>query len=312
MLSRVADAIFWMSRYMERTKMETTLLYSNYVAIQDNAIDDNWRFILEYYGDKAHIDAKKQPVWLTSESLIHMISDKNNPSSIINNIMYARENARSVQDHITKELWQTLNNYYHIVRDDKTMHQLQSGDPVEVMDTIHAQCYLFYGTLDNTMDRGPGYFFMNVGKHLERSLQSIQVLMIKIKEVKYNLSDEGDLTSFRYVLYALSGYELYGKTYRGEISSVNIVNYVLYNPVFTHSVFYSLDRVKSNFASLKEESTSMAYAQIEFEIGRLMSNFTYNKPDLNDGKKLYAHLEELNQNINNLSMLFSKLYFGQN
>ncbi len=56
----------------------------------------------------------------------------------------------------------------------------------------------------------------------------------------------------------------------------------------------------------------MAYAQIEFEIGRLMSNFTYNKPDLNDGKKLYAHLEELNQNINNLSMLFSKLYFGQN
>lgn len=311
MLSRVADAIFWMSRYMERTKMETTLLYSNYVAIQDNAIDENWRFILEYYGDKELVSNQKNQVWLTADSLSHLISDKNNPLSIVNNIMYARENARSIQDHITKELWQTLNNYYHMVRDEKMKDQIFKGDPVEVMDVIHAQCYLFYGTLDSTMDRGPGYYFMNVGKHLERALQTIQVLLIKIKEGNYNLVDETELVSFRYLLYALSGYELYGKTYRGAISATNIIDYTLFNPIFTHSVFYSLDRIKHNFKLLKQESTPAAFSQMEFEIGKLISNFTYNKPDIKDGKKLYLYLEELHQNIVNISNLFSKNYFGQ-
>lgn len=312
MLSRVADAIFWMSRYMERTKMETTLLYSNYVAIQDNAIEENWRFILEHYGDTEMLMSQKKSVWLTAESLSHLIIEKNNPSSIVNNIMYARENARSIQDHITKELWQTLNNYYHIVRNEKLKEQIYHGDPVEVMDVIHAQCYLFYGTLDSTMDRGPGYYFMNVGKHLERALQSIQVLQIKIKEVNYNLLDENELVSFRYLLYALSGYELYGKTYRGEISASNIINYTLFNPIFTHSVFYSLDRIKHNFIMLKEQSTPRSFAEMEFEIGKLISHFTYNQPDIKDGKKLYLYLEDLHQNVVNISTLFSKHYFGQN
>lgn len=311
MLSRVADAIFWMSRYMERTKMETTLLYSNYVAIQDNAIDENWKFIMEYYSNKELQDDHKKEAWLTAESLSYLIVDKNNPSSIVNNIMYARENARSIQDHITKELWQTLNNYYHIVRDEKMKEQILSGDPVEVMDVIHAQCYLFYGTLDSTMDRGPGYYFMNVGKHLERALQTIQVLLIKIKEVKYNLMDETELVSFRYLLYALSGYELYGKTYRGAISATNIIDYTLFNPIFTHSVSYSLDRIKHNFLMLKSVSTPVAFSQMEFEIGKLISNFTYNQPEIKDGKKMCLYLEELHQNILNISTLFSKHYFGQ-
>ena len=103
MLSRVADTIFWMSRYMERSKMETTLLYSNYVAIQDNAIDDNWRFILDHYGNKTFLKPNKNHIYHTSESLIHLISDRNNQSSIVNNITLARENARSIQDHITKK-----------------------------------------------------------------------------------------------------------------------------------------------------------------------------------------------------------------
>ena len=63
MLSRVADTIFWMSRYMERSKMETTLLYSNYVAIQDNAIDDNWRFILDHYGNKTFLKPNKNHIY---------------------------------------------------------------------------------------------------------------------------------------------------------------------------------------------------------------------------------------------------------
>jgi len=309
MLSRVADAIYWMSRYMERTKAQTTLLSSNYTAIQDNAIDRNWGLILEQFGQKDFINNNETDFWLSADSLIHLILEKNNPSSVLNNVMYARENARSIQDHITKELWQTLNNFYHLVRDEKNDYLIRYQDPIEVMDLIHQQCYLFYGTLDNTMDRGAGYYFMNVGKHLERAMQSLSILSIKLREINFDIQEK-ETTSFRYVLQALSGFEFYGKTYRGAFSPQNIINFVMFDPLFTHSVMYSLERVHKNFESLKEESTPSAYSLIDYEIGKLISNFTYSNPDLNDGKKLNDYILALQVQINNISELFSKHYFG--
>jgi len=310
MLSRVADAIFWMSRYMERTKMETTLLSTNYVAIQDNAIDNNWKLILDHYGDKQYIRSKNNGVWKSSDTLLHLITDKNNPSSIANSVTYARENARSIQDNITIELWQTLNNFYHSVRNEANENKIQFEDPMDVMDSIHRQCYMYYGTIDNTIDRGEGYYFMNVGKHLERAIQSIEVLILKLKEINFDLNDDANILSFRYVLYALCGYELYGKTYRGAISNSNIIQHVLFNPIFAHSVLFSLNRIKDNFLYLKDASTAEAYAEIDFEIGRLISNFTYSKPELNDGNRLFLYLEDLKNQIIHLSNHFSKLYFG--
>lgn len=306
MLSRVADSIFWMSRYMERTKAETTLLSSNFVAIQDNAIIGNWHLILEEYGIKKFIETNQIN---SKNSLIHLILDKNNPSSLSNNVMYGRENARSIQDHITKELWQSLNSFYHFIKSDKNEYLIKYEDPLELMDSINNYCYNFYGVLDNTMDRGAGYYFMNVGKHLERAIQSLIILSIKLKEIDYKFSDNGGI-SFRYVLQALSGMEFFGKTYRGEVSSQNIIHFVLFNPLFSHSVMYSLDRVHNNFKNLKEYSTYETFSIIDYEIGKLISNFTYSNPDLNDAKNLYIYIENLKSQINNLSSLFSKLYFG--
>ena len=88
MLSRVADSIFWMSRYMERTKSEIKLLQTNYVALQDNAIKDNWKFIVEQYGSKDVLKNNDFKNWSYSDALIYLITDKDNPSSIINNIFY--------------------------------------------------------------------------------------------------------------------------------------------------------------------------------------------------------------------------------
>jgi uncharacterized alpha-E superfamily protein len=306
MLSRVADSIFWMSRYMERTKAETTLLSSNFIAIQDNAIILNWHLILEEYGSKKFIETNDIN---SKNSLIHLILDKNNPSSLSNNVMYGRENARSIQDHITKELWQSLNSFYHFIRSDKNEYLINYEDPLELMDSINNYCYNFYGVLDNTMDRGASYYFMNVGKHLERAIQSLIILSIKLKEIDYKFSDNESI-SFRYVLQALSGMEFFGKTYRGEVSSQNIIHFVLFNPLFSHSVMYSLERVHNNFKNLKEYSTLETFSTIDYEIGKLISNFTYSNPDLNDAKNLYIYIENLKNQINNLSLLFSKLYFG--
>jgi uncharacterized alpha-E superfamily protein len=311
MLSRVADNIFWMSRYMERVKMLNKLLITNYNAMQDNAIHDNWKFILEAYGDKANLKNRRMYNIPTADVLQHLITEKNNPSSIANCIMLARENARSTQDHLTKEVWQSLNTCYHIVRKEEFQLQITHGDPIEAMDIIETKSYMYYGTLISTMDRGASYRFMRIGHYIERALQTLQILSIKLKEIDYKIYDENEVFSFRYLLYALSGYEFYGKTYRGELKTINIINFSLFNNSFTNSVFYCLNGIKVELNKLKDETTVQAYSEIEYEIGRILSNFVYNKPNWNDGRRLHIYLEELNMEISNISILFSKLYFGQ-
>jgi len=97
-----------------------------------------------------------------------MITGKDNPNSIINIITLARENARSVQDHLTKDLWQCLNEYYHLVHDKRLISSLKKGDPVSVLDELIKQVMLYYGIGEVTMERGEGRSFMNIGKYLER------------------------------------------------------------------------------------------------------------------------------------------------
>src|SRR5690606_38481271 len=113
MLSRVADSLYWMSRYMERTDGLIRMLRINYVSSQD------------------------LPVQLAGANslatLLEMISNKENPHSIINNIFRARENARSGQDHITKELWQCLNEFYHYIRNENLDELLRKEDPISIL-----------------------------------------------------------------------------------------------------------------------------------------------------------------------------------
>ena len=116
MLSRVAESIFWMARYVERTNGMLRLVRTSYVSSQDEIVDFDWQYILRNYSNQPESTIKE----LTSSNqvLAHLILDKENSNSVINNITHARENARAVQDHITKEVWQCLNEFYHLVRSE--------------------------------------------------------------------------------------------------------------------------------------------------------------------------------------------------
>lgn len=112
------------------------------------------------------------------------------------------------------------------------------------------------------------------------------------------------MNSFRYLLYSLSGYELYNKTYRGELTLQNIIHYVLFNPIFTNSVYYALNRIKTRLERIREDSTAEAFNTVQFEVGKILSKFQYSKPDLQDGRKLLLYLEDIEKDISYLSIYF--------
>src|ERR1700726_3871026 len=147
MLSRVADSLYWMSRYMERTDGILRMLRINYASSQDDLQNFSWKPVLSIF---TYLDPDRAATMANQSRAVlqYMVTDRENSNSVLNIITHARENARSVQDHITKELWQCLNDFYHTIRDERLVQSLNREDPVTILDKLIKQGLLYYGTMD--------------------------------------------------------------------------------------------------------------------------------------------------------------------
>ncbi|MFN8291792.1 MAG: alpha-E domain-containing protein [Chitinophagaceae bacterium] len=309
MLSRVADSVFWMARYMERTNGMLRILRTNYISSQDEVKDFNWETLLRNYSD-----APPEEIQMIGNHSVkvlqHLLLDKNNGSSVINNITRARENARAVQDHITKEVWQCLNDYYHLIRSRQIQLQAESGDPVTAMDALIHHGLLYHGTVDITMARGEGFTYLNLGKFLERAILSTDMLNIKLTELNYDLQHKVEVTALRYLLYSLSGYELYLKTHRGNFQVEPVLQQIIYNENFPHSVSYCLKQLFRYFERLETESLPESYKELEFLIGRIMNKVKYSDVRPSDSEGLKNFLQQVRQELLGIAAAFNQYYFG--
>ena len=309
MLSRVAYNIFWMSRYIERTNGMLRLLRTNYISSQDEVNNFSWRSVLRLYSDVS--PAQTEMIEMQSSRVLdHLVLDFNNTSSVCNNIYKARENARAVQDHISKEVWQCLNDYHHLVRDSVIHNQIKYGDPVTAFDNLIRHGMLYYGTVDTTMARGEGFNYLHVGRFLERAILSIDMLNARLTELGYNLQQPIEAPALRYLLYSLSGYELYLKTYRGKMATSSVVEQILYNPNFSHSVLYCLQQLTRFFERLQGESLPENYREVEFQIGKSRNNIRYSNMQEADSITLKSFLEKTRNEIFTIDTAFNKYYFG--
>ena len=309
MLSRVADSVFWMARYMERTNGMLRILRTNYISSQDEVKDFNWHTLLRNYSDAGA--EEMEAIGNNSVRVLeHLLLDKNNGGSVINNITRARENGRAVQDHITKEVWQCLNDYHHLIRDKHIYTQVKSGDPVTALDSLIYQGMLYHGTVDITMARGEGFNYLNAGKFLERAILSADMLNIKLTELGYKLEAPVELPALRYLLYSLSGYELYLKTHRGNLQADFVIQQIVYNEQFPHSIAYCLKQLFRYFERLEAESLPENYKQLEFLIGRAMNNVKYSIINTSDGEGLKHFLQQTRNELIGIAAAFNQFYFG--
>lgn len=305
MLSRVAENIFWMSRYIERTNIQLRILRTYYIASQDGVPFVKWDEVF-----KNHNQGKPAEKSMSANEVLNFILfDKDNESSVVNNIFRARENARSAQDHITKELWQCLNDYYHFIKDKNLQKQLYQGDPVSVLDRLITQCMLYYGIVDISMFRSEGFNYLNTGKYLERLLQSIESLNVQISRTNGEIKDSVDVVSWRYFLVSISGYEHYLKSHSGTVSPALIFKQVLYEMHFPHSIAYSIAQLDRYAKRLKPESLEESYEKLEFSIGKAAAILKYNSPG-SDADAQLALLNSIENNLLNVVQVFNEYYFG--
>lgn len=309
MLSRVADSLYWMSRYMERTDSILRILKINYASSQDTPDDFSWRPVLRIFGNLED-EAMTEMGENGRKVLQFMVLDREDPNSVFNMVTQARENARGVQDHITVELWTCLNEFYHVVRDDRLIYALQHGDPITVLDSLIRECMLYFGVTDITMFRGEGLCFMNVGKYIERAIQSAEILDIKLNNLSYDLDRPTDTAYWKYLLMSISGYSLYLKQYQSGFEARNIIDQILFNVNFPRSVLYSLNHLHRYFERLRSDKNVEGFNKVHFSIGKLKSKVQYSNVQSVSHIGLHDYLTEITAEIDDIGNSLNQYYFA--
>lgn len=309
MLSRVADSLYWMSRYMERCDGMLRMLKINYASSQDDMQEFSWQPVLKlctYLSEEEAAALAKK----SREVLLYVVTGKENSNSVLTIVTSARENGRSVQDHITKEMWQCLNEFYHMIREEKVAHWLTKEDPVTILDALLKQCLLYFGTTDVTMSRGESHAFINIGKFLERAVQTADILDVKFSAVNNQSDKAADVAYWKYLLLSISGYELYLKTYRSGLEAKNVVEQSVLNENFPRSVMYSVKNLHQYFDRLKNERNYSSFNEISFMIGKLESKIKFSTTQTIVEEGLSAFLQDIKRDLLFIGSTLNKNYFA--
>lgn len=248
MLSRVANLIYWIARYLERAENTARIVEVNAQLVLDlqarQAADDPraWEPLVfvtgsdekfhELYGEKA-----------TERAVVEfMLFDKRNPSSVLSCIAFARENARCIRDQLSAELWEAINTFYLRLKDDDFTRYAQLG-AADYLAWIKCQTQLFHGVADAMIPRNVGWWFYDLGRHLERADNITRIIDIKYFMILPGLQAVGsalDMVQWASVLRSCSGFEAFRRARRGDLDLVRVVDYLIRDEAFPRSVLYSI------------------------------------------------------------------------
>ena len=311
MLSRVADGMFWLDQYMERTDGMMLTLNTFYILSFDKEIDDNQGFkpLLEYYTDLPK-EKIKEVQHDTAFILKYIICDSQNNNSVKNLVNKARENARGSQDKITKELWEHINSLYHYINSPELPKKLETSGALKIVTKLNKEFLLYNGILQVTMPRGSGWCFSGIGKHIERCLQTISLTQTYFAPIGYNLEGDEDLLYWRRLLLSLSGYEMYLKSYSNIPHNRKVVQQVIFNKDFAHSVIYTLELISTHLNYLFKDNTLNEARTLSNQFGRLKSYVEYTDYHNLSNQQLEEVLNHTKEQLNQFSTDFSKLFFS--
>ncbi|MDN3678386.1 alpha-E domain-containing protein [Flavobacterium paronense] len=311
MLSRVAEGMFWLDRYMERTDGMLLTLNTFYILSFDKEMNDSlgYKPLLDYYTDLS--PEKINAVQYDANFVLkYIICDNQNHNSVKNLVIKARENARGSQDKITKELWEHINSLYHFMNSPDLPKQLESSDALKIVTKLNKDFLLYNGILQVTMPRGLGWCFSGIGKHIERCLQTISLTQAYFSTISYNLDGNEDLLYWRRLLLSLSGYEMYLKSYSNIPHNRKVVQQVIFNRDFAHSVIYTLDLIDTSLNYLFKDNTLSEARTLNNQFGRLKSYVEYTDYHNLSNHQLEEVLNNTKTQLNQFSFDFSKLFFS--
>ncbi len=313
MLSRVADSCFWLSRYIERAETTARLLDVNMqltLDFEDQATPQNhWQPVLATLEDQ-ELFAELFPVMSPDAVMEFVTFERKNPNGIFCCIANARENARTVREQISSEMWEQLNRTFLYLRDGPARADFQDS-PIEfyrrLVDILHA----FQGTTDATMSHGEGWDFLQAGKYLERADSTSRALDIKYHILLPSGERVGghvDITQWMAVLRSCSAMEAYLKSYVGHVSGSEVAEFLILNDEFPRSIRFCADRLDRALHRISGTETAHFSNEAERLAGLLRSglDFTTISDVFRDG--LHQYLDRTQLRLTEIAGAVMKAY----
>ncbi len=311
MLSRTADSLYWMNRYMERADGLLRTVRMGFIASYDINKEEpfSWESILTIFSNESE-ESCKALEYRANDVLHLLLENMNDYNSLKMMITRARENARGAQDHLTKEVWEAVNQMYHNVNNLDLWNTINNGDQITMLTKLSDNCLAYYGVTDITMPRSQGWNFMNLGRYTERCFQTLDIVGEKFKEMDYDLNDEQHIVHWRNMLLCLSGYELYLKAYRSGSHTENIIDMTFFNNEFPRSIIYSVHRVRHYLKIVLAENEHSNNAHILRVMGKLHATIAYT--DLQEIQKmgLKDFISTLREQLIEVSQLIGQSFFS--
>lgn len=283
MLSRVADSCFWLSRYIERAETIARVLDVNMQLMLDfedqsslSQANQHWQPILATLEDQELFGKLYSSI--TPEAVMDFVTfEKKNPNAILSCIGNARENARTVREQISSEMWEQLNRTYLYLREGQARADFNES-PIDfyrrLVDIFHA----FQGTTDATMTHGDGWDFLQLGKYLERADSTSRVLDIKYHILLPSGEQVGghvDITQWMAVLRSCSAMEAYLKANVGKVTGWQVAEFLVLHDEFPRSIRFCADHLDAALRRISNCDSGHFSNEAERLSGQLKSTLDY-------------------------------------
>ena len=313
MLSRVADSIYWMSRYVERAENVARFVGVNLQLMLDSPSgqDQQWAPLVATTGD--HDNFEKRYRAATQENVIRFLAfDPENPNSILSCLCAARENARSVREIISSEMWLQLNKFYLMVNDAANSGNGKAS-PYEFFNDVKDASHLFNGVTESTMTHGEAWHFgPMLGRMLERADKTSRILDVKYFILLRSVEDIGtpfDDIQWAAVLRSASAFEMYRKRH-GRISPKRVVEFLLLDREFPRAVQFCLLAARESLHAISGTPPGTFRHTPERLLGQLCSDLSYASVDEVVNQGLHEYLDELQTKMNQVGAGIHETFFA--
>jgi len=306
MLSRVAESLYWMARYIERAEDVARLLDVHYHALLDAQVadyDEAWRRIVVLLGEESayreHFDdftAQGVAEWL----LWH----EGNPSAVASCIGIARENARSVREQISGEMWEAINALFLLA--GRANRGATTRGPHAFFEELRNGAHRFQGSADATMTHGAPYEFIQLGLHLERAATTVRVVRGRYPlAVALEEDDPARVQELVALLKSCSAHEAYVKRHGTSLEALSIANELIRSVAFPRAVHYCLRTCAASVDRIAAESGAAHRV-----LGRLCAELEYGEVDDVSGTGVERTLWELLAGIHAVGDSLTKAFFS--
>ncbi|MBU1170996.1 MAG: alpha-E domain-containing protein [Proteobacteria bacterium] len=302
MLSRVANSIYWMCRYIERAENVARFISVNLNLLLDQTLEKgkHWEPLVMITGDQEMFEKKYTSY--DQETVIRFLTfDRDYPNSIITSLGAARENARSIREIISSEMWEHLNNFY--------LELAEPGSPGFALDEPHRffkiiqmRSHLFTGLMDSTMSHGEAWNFARIGMMIERADKTSRILDVKY----FMLLPQVDMVNtpidniqWMAVLKSASAFEMYRKEHH-RITPRNVANFLIFDSQFPRSIRHCVSKSKICLHRITGSPPGSTRNPAEKRLGRLEADLEYSDIDEVIEYGMHEYLDNVQTRLNSV------------